>query len=208
MSTIRKYQKVKGYWCYCFIFPDGMFYIGCSGRKECWQRWQPQQYYHTTVLPYIEKYGWDNIRKVVLCDCLTEEQALQLEDLLILEARRGGWCINKQRSNEITKDNKYKQNYYFDNKTIIIEKQKQYYQKHKDERNNYEKKWYEKNKEEIKCKFKKRNTTPEGKIYNRVTNYNRLHPDCKIETPLEAKQKYLQFGYIPNYIKNNDILDN
>lgn len=93
-----KYQKVKGHWNYCFIFSDGMFYIGESGCKYCSDRWNPSNYSHTVVKPYIEKDGWENIKKIVLCDGLTKEQALQLEDLLIQEARKGGWCINKERS--------------------------------------------------------------------------------------------------------------
>ena len=53
---------------------------------------------------------------------------------------------------------------------------------------------------------KKRLSTPEGKIYNRVHRYNEYHPDRKIETPLEAKNKYLEYGYIPSYIKNDDLV--
>lgn len=47
--------------------------------------------------------------------------------------------------------------------------------------------------------------TPEGKIYKRVSKFNLRHPDKKIETPLEAKTKYLEWGYIPDYIKNDDL---
>lgn len=48
-------------------------------------------------------------------------------------------------------------------------------------------------------------STPEGKIYDRVNAYNQYHPDLAIETPLEAKQKYLDWGYIPSYVKNVDL---
>lgn len=50
----------------------------------------------------------------------------------------------------------------------------------------------------------KRYSSPEGKIYDRVKTYNRNH--TQIETPLEAKNKYLKWGYIPSYIKNNDLI--
>lgn len=41
---------------------------------------------------------------------------------------------------------------------------------------------------------------PEYKIYYKVDNYNHCHPDQIKETPLEAKRKYLESGYIPDYI--------
>ena len=58
----------------------------------------------------------------------------------------------------------------------------------------------------IKDYCKQWRSTIEGKIYNRVHNYNRNHPNKAIETPLEAKQKYLETGYIPTYIKNDDLI--
>lgn len=183
----RKYPKVKGHWNYCFIFPDGMFYIGRSGgkdgNKQCCQRWVPKHYKDKSVWNHIEKYGWENTQKVVLCDGLTEEQSKQLEDLLIQEARKGGWCINDYRSGEITKDNK----------TYQREWQRKKLQ-------NDEYKLLHKNREI------ERRKTPEVKIYHRVSSFNKCHPDRMIETPLEAKQKYIETGYIPNYIKNKDLI--
>lgn len=191
-----KYPKVKGHWNYCFIFSDGMFYIGESGKKYCSHRWQPTQYKYTVVQPYIERDGWENIRKVVLCDGLTKEQALQLEDLLIQEARKGGWCINKLCSGNI----------YIENTKKYM---KQYYTNHKEKMSTQKKQKYQSNKEQIiekqKEYCKKRNSTPEGKIYYRVQTFNRDNPDKAIETGLEARQKYLETGYIPTYIKNNDL---
>ena len=172
----RKYPKVEGWWCYCLIFPDGMFYIGCS-KQEPNQRWRMVKYKNLTV--YIEKYGWDNIRKVVLCDGLTKEQSLQLEDLLIQEARKGGWCLNQKRSGgeRWTKNSIEYQEYL---------KSEQY-------------------KSVVKKSLLKTKCKPEYKIYDRVHSFNNYHPDRIIETPLEAKQKYLQRGYIPDYIKSDDL---
>lgn len=50
---------------------------------------------------------------------------------------------------------------------------------------------------------KQRLSTPERIIYYRVRNYNKYH--TPIETPMEGKQKYLQWGYIPVYVKNDDL---
>lgn len=217
----RKYPEVTGWWCYCLIFPDGMFYIGCSGKKYCYERWQPQHYKHTTVLQYIEKYGWDDIRKIVLKDGLTEEQAKILEDLLIQEARKGGWCINEQRSGLITLNRKeYNKQYAKFHKNEIKEYHKQYYKDNIEYFQKHQKEYYKNNKnklqeqyinyrkihnEERRELFKKWRSTPDGKIYTRVTNYNRNHPECKLITPMEAKEMYLLTGYIPDFIKNDDL---
>lgn len=175
----REYKKVTGWWVYGHITPNGKIYIGCSG-QEISSRWQSSHYKNTTLENYIEKYGWDNIKHIVFKDGLTQKQAEQLEDLLIIQARIDNWCINKLNSGGEWRDNRkeYDKNYR--------------QQPHiKNYIKNFHKKYY---------------STPEGKIYNRVNTFNYFHPDRKIETPLEAKQKYLETGYIPSYIKNNDLI--
>lgn len=178
MSRLRKYPKVKGNWVYGHITPDGKIYIGKSGRKQCNDRWQPSHYTDKSLQPYIEKYGWDNIKHIVFKDGLTKEQAEQLEGLLIKQAKADGWCININNGGGEAKENPKK----------------------------YRKQYYEKNKEKVCELTKKLYSTPEGKIYSRVKSFNQYHPDRIIETPMEAKQKYLETGYIPNYIKNNDLI--
>lgn len=61
--------------------------------------------------------------------------------------------------------------------------------------------WVEHHREVVR----KRLQTPEGKVYNRVSAYNQAHPGQEIETPLEAKRKYLESGYVPTYIKHDDL---
>lgn len=56
-------------------------------------------------MSYINEYGWQNIKHVVLKDGLTKEQAEVLECLLIDEATRQGFCINNRRSGGIKRDN-------------------------------------------------------------------------------------------------------
>lgn len=210
----RKYPKVTGSWTYGHIVvPENLIYIGSSDRKIISQRWNPSHYETTELQPYIEKHGWDNIKHIVFKDGLTPKQAKQLEDLLIAQAKIDGWCINKQGSGWEWKDNPKE---YF----------KQYCEEHKEERKKQHKKYYEEYKEEIKLRVKQYReehkeeinekkrlyykehkekwSTPENKIYTRVKDYNRKH--TPIETPLEAKQKYLETGYIPSYIKNNDLI--
>lgn len=52
--------------------------------------------------------------------------------------------------------------------------------------------------------------TNEGKIYNRVASHNQWltkkgREEDIVETPAEARRKYKEEGYIPSYIKNDDI---
>lgn len=190
----RKYPNVTGNWTYGHIVvPEKLIYIGSSGEPKCCRRWRPSGYEGTELQPYIEKHGWDNIKHIVFKDGLTPKQAKQLEDLLITQAKIDGWCINGQGSGGYTIDNRkeYSKQYYNEHKDEIKNRNKIYYQEHIEERKEYD---------------KKRLSTPEGKIYGRVKAFNDYHPDRKIETPLEAKKKYLETGYIPNYIKNDDLI--
>ena len=209
----RKYPKVTGSWTYGHIVvQEKLIYIGSSDEPECRYRWKPSNYKTTELYHYIEKHGWDNIEHIVFKDGLTPKQAKQLEDLLITQAKIDGWCINKQGSGLYKKDNP--KEYYKQYRENHKEEIKQYREEHKEDFKRYReehkeeiiqrKKLYRQNhEEEIKQYEKQRRSTPEGKIYYRVNNYNKKH--TPIETPLEAKLKYLETGYIPNYIKNNDL---
>lgn len=211
MNTKRKYPKVTGSWTYGHIVPENLIYIGRSDEPECCNRWKPSRYNGTELQPYIEKYGWNNIKHIVFKDGLTPKQAEQLEGLLIAQAKIDGWCINKRNSGGECRDNpaEYNHKNYLSHRKEVLERSKQYYSEHKEQKKDWLKKYTEEHREqrrewEKKSKLKQ-HSTPEGKIYNRVNAFNQKHPDLKIETALEAKQKYLETGYIPNYIKNNDL---
>lgn len=175
----RKYQKVTGYWVYGHITPNGKIYIGCSGKEKCSDRFKSQTYNGGSLQPYIEKYGWNNIKHIVFKDGLTQKQAEQLEDLLITQAKIDGWCINIKNSGGYERDNPkeyYKQ--YFKQETHrkkVMENSRRYFK------------------------------TSVGKIYYRVSSFNTCHPERKIITALEAKEMYLLTGYIPDFIKNDDL---
>lgn len=179
MSRKRKYQKTNGFYVYAHITPDGLFYIGTSKRQPC-ERWKQGNYKGKSLEPYIQRFGWENIRHFIFTDGLTKEQAYQLEDLLIQEATDKGYCINKNRSGliEVSDKNAYMRQLYATN---------------------------EQHREKQKVRIKQYLSSPEGKIYNRVKSFNKNHPDKAIETPMEAKQKYLESGVIPSYIKNDDL---
>lgn len=200
-------KENKNYKLYAHITTDWLIYIGYT-KQKCYRRWQSNQYINTALEPYIKRDGWKNIKHILIQDELTKKQAEILEDLLIKQATIDGWCINKRRSGGIRRDNpkEYHKQWYLNHKEEQNEYVKQYAVEHKEELKQYHQQYWQNRREEHISYLKQRRLTPEGKIYTRVTNFNRLHPNEIIETPLEAKQKYLETGYIPTYIKNNDLI--
>lgn len=163
-----------------------MWYVGVTRQKLC-RRWGPSRYKGKSLWPYIEQYGWENIEHRVIFDGLEREIALKLEDFLIQMYRSADCCINRNRSGLISEDrNAYARH-------LITEKYSS------------DQEWAENQRRNMRRYMRDRYTTKEGKIYYRVANFNRLHPDRAIETPKEARDKYLESGYIPTYIKHTDI---
>lgn len=161
----------KKYVVYQHVTPDGMYYFGQTQNVE--QRWKNNGslYKGTALQPYIEKFGWDNIKHIVLFKDQTRENALWIENFLIETAREDGVCINKQRSGLISKEEGYQQDYYKyhykeyyeENKDRILGKKKQYYErnkgkfkeyqrKNKDKINEYHREYYKRKKLEKQLK--------------------------------------------------------
>ena len=112
----RKYEKVKGYWVYSLYVPSiDSYYIGYS-KTQCSQRWKKSHYKRNSLEPYIDE--WDSMIKTVIQDNLTKEEAVKLEDKLIVKYTQEGKCINKQRSGWIEKNdmNAYVRELYHKNK--------------------------------------------------------------------------------------------
>lgn len=231
----RKYPNVTGWWVYVIKTPDNMYYPGYSGgedgNKQISDRWQPKYYKSTALKPYLNE--WENLEKIIVTDGLTKDQAKDLEDQLICMYKQLNCCLNKQRSghrsrkeilneynnsekgfqcrlryrqSEKGKETIYKCTHTEEFKQHQKEYNRQYRETHKEERNKYDKQYREDHKEEIKEKKKVAYSKPENKIYARVNSFNKIHPELKIETGSEAKNKYLEYGYIPSYIKNNDLI--
>ena len=139
----------KLYTVYQHVTPDGMYYFGQTNNIK--RRWEANgcRYKGTALQPYIEQYGWDNIKHIVLFRDKTKEDALWIEDFLIETAREDGVCINKQRSGNVSKKEGYNKNqmkYLREhNREDEIKKQKQYYEQNKDKIKQY----YEQNKDKI-----------------------------------------------------------
>ena len=141
----------NNYSVYQHVTPDGLYYFGQTNNIK--RRWSNNgaRYKGTSLYPYIEKFGWDNIQHIVLFREQTRENALWIEDFLIETAREDGVCINKQRSGLVSKEEGYQKNqskqYYETNKGQIQERHKQYYQKNRDKELEQRKQRYQKNRE-------------------------------------------------------------
>ena len=147
----------KLYIVYVHITPDGMHYYGVTSQKVE-RRWKGNgiNYKRTSLQPYIEKFGWENIQHKVLFENLSKEDALSIEDSLIISGWEKGNCINKIRSGNISKEEDYNQQYREQNKDKIKQyyeqnkdKIKQYYEQNKDKIRKYRREYKEKNRDKI-----------------------------------------------------------
>ena len=163
---------------------DGpMYYVGTTGMNTK-KRWVKNGYRTTAIFPYIEKYGWDNLEHAIVFETDNYKKSREVEDQLILFYTSIGKQINHRRSGLITANGKTAwTRYKMHNDPDYAERQRYSFRMSK----------------------RRQLSKPEGKIYNRVNNFNRQHPDRIVETPLEAKRKYLESGYIPEYIKHSDL---
>ena len=196
-----------------YIIPVKLHYYGYTGNGI--ERRKANGYKTTALQYYIDQYGWDNISTTIVTEGLTKKEAEQQENQLIREGWERGDCINERGSGGERRDNPEKyykiknKEYYDEHKSEISDYKKQYRKEHLEQCRKIQKNCYQKHKNEYQDKgrenMKKQRSTPEGKIYDRVHSFNQRHPDKIKETPLEAKQKYLQRGYIPDYIKNDDL---
>ena len=139
----------NNYSVYQHVTPDGMYYFGQTNNIK--RRWSNNgaKYKTTSLYPYIEKYGWDNIQHIVLFKDQTRENALWIEDFLITTAQEDGVCINKKRSGLVSKEEGYQQDYYEQNKQQILEQKQQYYEQNKDRIKEQKQQYYEQNKQQI-----------------------------------------------------------
>ena len=140
----------KNYVVYQHVTPDELYYFGQT--NDIKRRWRNNgaEYKGTALQPYIEKYGWNNIKHIVLFRDQTRENALFIENFLIETAQEDGVCINKQRSGNISKEEGYDKKYYEENKEQIRKQHNQYYEENKQQIREQKKQYYEENKQQIR----------------------------------------------------------
>ena len=179
----------KKYVVYQHVTPDGMYYFGQTQNVE--RRWRNNGalYKGTALQPYIEKFGWDNIKHIVLFRDKTKEDALWIEDFLITTAQEDGVCINQRRSGLVSKEEGYRQQkskqYYEQNKEQILEQQQQYYEQNKDKFKEY----YEQNKQqkrEYQQQYREQN---KDKIREHKREYRQQNKDKIREYQREYRQR-------------------
>lgn len=130
----------KIYSVYCHTC-NNMQYFGVT--KGVKRRWFPSMYKGTSLKPYIEQFGWENIKHEVLFSCLTRDEALKKEDELICKARENGTAINTNRSGHYQQTEEYKEKHKDSLST--------WNKTHQDYRNEYGKTWRETHPEERKA---------------------------------------------------------
>ena len=172
----------SNYSVYQHVTPDGMYYFGQTQNVK--RRWSNNgaEYKRTTLQPYIEKFGWDNIQHIVLFKDQTKENALWIENFLIETAREDGVCINKQRSGNVSKEEGYFQQYYEQNKEQILEQNKQYYEQNKEQIREYQREYQREYKEQNKDKIREYNR----EYYRQYRQRKKLEKQLKevVETTL------------------------
>ena len=181
----------NNYSVYQHVTPDGMYYFGQT--NDIKRRWRNNgaEYKRTALYPYIEKYGWENIKHIVLFKDQTKENALWIENFLIETAREDGVCINKQRSGLISKEEGYDKNqskqYYEINKEQVQERHKQYYETNKDKILEQQKKYQDEHKDKIRkyqCEYYDENR---DKILEQSRQYYQKNREKRLE---QRKQRY------------------
>ena len=190
----------KLYTVYVHITPDGMHYYGVTNNPK--RRWEGNgRLYKTTALqPYIEKFGWENIQHIVLFENQTKEDALSIEDSLIISGWEKGNCINQQRSGNISKEEgyfrEYRREYREENREKYNEYQReyqrQYREQNKDEFRKYQREYRRKNREKYNEYYRQR--YQENLSENREKN--RIKQRQYYQRKKEEKQ-FRELGYVP-----------
>ena len=179
----------NNYSVYQHVTPDGMYYFGQTQNVE--KRWEynGDHYKETSLYPYIEKFGRENIKHIVLFKDQTRENALFIENFLIETAQEDGVCINKQRSGLVSKEEGYKQNQYQKNRDEILEQQREYYQKNREKIKQYR----EQNKEQIKEQYKQYYEQNKEQIREQKKQYYEQNKDKIKEHREKNKDKRLEY---------------
>ena len=183
----------NNYTVYQHVTPDNMYYFGQTNNIK--RRWEANgiHYKETSLYPYIEQYGWDNIQHIVLFKDQTKENALFIENFLIETAREDGVCINKQRSGLVSKKEGYDQQkskyYYEQNKDKILGKQKQYYETNKDKILEHHREYKEQNKDKIRVQQKQYREQNKDKF----KEYYEQNKDKKQQYYEKNKDKILEY---------------
>ena len=182
----------KLYIVYVHITPDNMHYYGVTSNPK--YRWECNgiHYRDTSLNTYIEKYGWENIQHIVLYENLSYDDALKIEDSLIISGWEKGNCINKRRSGNVSKDDvyireyqrKYQREYQKENREKIREYQKENREKIRE----YQQEYYQKNREK---------RLEQQREYQRKNKDKRLEYKRQYRQRKKEEKQFRELGYLP-----------
>lgn len=198
-------MKTNGYWVYSITTPDNMVYVGMSGCKTTNRRWN-EGYRGTSLRPFIEKFGIENLKKEVIKDGLTKQEAQELEEELRQFYLSKGIVINKQPSGgEWSKlgEKEYRKKHYQEHKEEYSERMKKYRESHKEEDSENHKQYYQEHKEEILNNVKRyyqEHMEEKRKYANEYREKNKELINKKQRERREKKKQQKQLeelGYIP-----------
>lgn len=200
------------YSVYDHITPDGMHYYGTT--KNIKRRWRNNGagYKGTSLYPYIEKFGWDNIQHILLFENQSKEDALSIEDSLIVYGWEKGNCINQQRSGYVSKEEGYQQQIskhnYEQNREKILELKKQYRKQNKDKIRELKKQYREQNKDKIKeynREYREQNKDKIKQYYednkDKIRELKKQYYEQNREKKLEYQRQYRQRKKLEKQLK-------
>lgn len=166
-----------------------MHYYGVTNNPK--NRWGSNgiQYRDTSLYTYIEKFGWENIQHIVLYENLTYEDALKIEDSLIISGWEKGNCINKRRSGNVSKDDVYIREYQ---REYQREYYRQYREQNKDNYRKYQREYQRKNKDKIN----EYNRQRYNENLSKSREKNRIKQQKYRQRKKEEKQ-FIELGYVP-----------
>ena len=186
----------NNYSVYQHVTPDGFFYFGATSNIK--RRWSGNGslYKGTSLYPYIEKFGWDNIQHIVLFRDQTRENALWIEDFLITTAQEDGVCINKKRSGNISKEEDYYRDYDQKRSGKRRGYQREYYreyrEKNKDKYREYQREYQQDYYKQNKDKLNQYQREYQQQNKDRIREYNRQRYQRKKE-----EKQFRELGYVP-----------
>lgn len=137
----------NSFYVYQHVTPDGLYYFGTTNNTKV--RFRPSAYKTTSLKPYIDKYGWDNIKHFVLFQNKTYEESRFIEDFLINTAKEDGVCINNRRSGLVSKNDIYFKQYREEHKDVAKEYSKKYREENADKLNEKRNEYYTKKRSDI-----------------------------------------------------------
>jgi len=83
LQQLKKELLKPDYFVYCHILPNNKYYIGVA--KDLEKRWAKGEGYKANKPLYnaIQKYGWDNVKHIIIQDYKEKRCAESAENLLI-----------------------------------------------------------------------------------------------------------------------------